>query len=207
VIVLTADQRDSTHDVDRVPEALALIERVIAGRAGVVLPFDRTVGDEVQGLLDGTSAGASLAVDLALELARGATWSVGLGVGAVTEPLPAASREASGPAFAHARRAVDRAKRRGAAAPGAGGIVVMADDAAGARDVEALLRIAAAVGARRTEPGWEAVDAVARTGSQKAAADALNVTVQAVSQRLRAALATEESSVRPIAARLLAALD
>lgn len=207
MIVITADQRDSTHDDDRVPEALALAERVSAGRPGIVLPFDRTVGDEVQGLLDGTADGATLAVDLALELARGGGWSVGLGVGAVNEPLPAASREASGTAFVHARRAVDRAKRRGAAGPGAGGIAVVADDETAAGEVEALLRMTAALAARRTDPGWEAVDAVARTGSQKAAAAALGVTVQAVSQRLRAALANEEAAVRPVAARLLAALD
>ncbi|QAY71091.1 hypothetical protein [Xylanimonas protaetiae] len=206
MIVLTADQRDSTHTTDRVPEALGLVARLSAGRDGVVLPFDRTVGDELQGLLDGTPEGAALAVDLALALARGGGWSVGIGVGPVVEPLPAVSRAASGRAFVHARRAVERAKRRGAAGPGAGGIAVGADDAAAAAEVEALLRMTAALAARRTDPGWEAVDAVARTGSQKAAAAALGVTVQAVSQRLRAALAGEEAAVRPVAARLLATI-
>ncbi|WP_425953571.1 SatD family protein [Xylanimonas sp. McL0601] len=206
MIVITADQRDSTHTTDRVPDALELVSRVCAGRDGVVLPFDRTVGDELQGLLDSTPDGAALAVDLALALARDGSWSVGIGVGSISEPLPAASREASGRAFVHARRAVDRAKRRGAAGPGAGGISVVADDAAAAGAVEALLRMIAALAARRTDRGWEAVDAVARTGSQKAAATALGVTVQAVSQRLRAALAGEEAAVRPVAARLLATI-
>ena len=63
MIVITADQRNSTHDRDRVPEALALVERMTAGRPGLVLPFDRTVGDELQGVLDGTIDGATLAVD------------------------------------------------------------------------------------------------------------------------------------------------
>jgi hypothetical protein len=205
VIVLTADQRGSTLHGDRVPEVLDLLVARTAGRAGLVLPFDRTVGDEVQGVLDTGPDGATLALDTALALLREGRWTVGLGVGAVDEPLPAASRAASGPAFVHARHAVERAKGRGSAAP----VAVEADDAGGAAEVEALLRLLGAVAARRTPAGWEAIDTLTGAGadaSQKDVAHALGVTEQAVSQRLRAALWAEEAAARPVVARLLAAL-
>ncbi|GAB2470236.1 SatD family protein [Xylanimonas ulmi] len=202
MIVLTADQRGSTNDVDRVPRALEVLTGLCEGRHGLALAFDRTVGDEVQGLLTAAPDGAALAVDLVLALDRERGWSVGLGVGDVARPLPASSREAAGPAYAHARRAVERAKRQ----PGAGGIAVEADDAARAAEVQALLRLVAAVAARRTDAGWEAVDALNRTGSQRRAATTLGVTAQAVSQRLLAASWAEEAATRPVVARLLAAL-
>jgi hypothetical protein len=207
MIVLTADQRGSTRGPDRVPHALELLAAVARGREGMVLPFDRTVGDELQGLLTGTLDGASLAVDAALALLRDGGWSVGLGVGAVVEPLPTTSRAAAGPAFVHARRAVERAKSRGSGGPGAAAIAVESDDAAAAAEVEALLRLLGAVAERRSDAGWEAVDAVERAGTQKAPAAQLGVSVQAVSQRLRAGLRAEEAAVRPVVARLLAQLD
>jgi hypothetical protein len=205
MIVLTADQRGSTRHGDRVPEGLALLAACTAGRAGLVLPFDRTVGDEVQGLLDGGPDGAALALDATLALLRDGRWTVGLGAGAVDEPLPAASRAASGGAFVHARHAVERAKGRGSAAP----VAVEADDPAAAAEVEALLRLLGAVAARRSPAGWEAVDTLAAAGgagSQKDVARALGITEQAVSQRLRAALWAEEAAVRPVVVRLLVAL-
>ncbi|MGW6229337.1 hypothetical protein ACWFQT_19715, partial [Cellulosimicrobium cellulans] len=52
MFVLTVDQRGSTGHRDRVPEVLARLEGLLADRPGLVVPFDRTVGDEVQGVLD-----------------------------------------------------------------------------------------------------------------------------------------------------------
>ena len=91
--VLTVDQRGSTGRPDRVPEVLARLDEMLAGR-GVVVPFARTVGDEVQGVLDDPEA----VVEVVLDLLRDGGWSLGLGVGPVVEPLPAVSREAAGPA-------------------------------------------------------------------------------------------------------------
>ncbi|WP_455605090.1 hypothetical protein [Cellulosimicrobium funkei] len=113
--VLTVDQRGSTGRPDRVPEVLARLDEMLAGRGGVVVPFARTVGDEVQGVLDDPEA----VVEVVLDLLRDGGWSVGLGVGPVDEPLPAVSREASGTAFVRAREAVEQAKSRAATAPGA----------------------------------------------------------------------------------------
>ncbi|CAM3676113.1 hypothetical protein [Isoptericola cucumis] len=209
MIVITADQRGSTRRGDLVPAALELLDVRARGRAGLVLPFERTVGDEVQGVLAATDDGAGLAVDVVLDLVRDGGWSVGVGLGDVDRPLPAASRAASGPAFVRARAAVERAKVRGP------GVPVAVDGAADepyatvAGDAQALLRLLGAVVARRSSSGWEAVDTLAEhAGSrapQRATALALGVSEQAVSQRLRAALWAEESAARPLAARLLRA--
>jgi hypothetical protein len=199
MFVLTVDQRASTGHPDRVPEVLRHLRALLRGRRGVVVPFDRTVGDELQGVLDDPTT----VVDVALDLLRDGGWSVGIGVGAVDEPLPTVSREASGQAFVRAREAVEQAKSRAATAP----VAVRGDPPARAGEVEALLRLLAAVVDRRTTPGWEAVDALARVGgTQKDVARALGVSEQAVSQRLRTALWAEEAAVRPVVARLLGEL-
>ncbi|WP_415298720.1 hypothetical protein [Cellulosimicrobium sp. SJTW-1] len=197
--VLTVDQRGSTGRPDRVPQVLARLDEMLAGRGGVVVPFARTVGDEVQGVLDDPE----VVVEVVLDLLRDGGWSVGLGVGPVDEPLPAVSREASGTAFVRAREAVEQAKSRAATAP----VAVRGEPATRAAEVEALLRLLAAVVDRRTAPGWEAVDALARVGgTQKDVARALGVSEQAVSQRLRTALWPEEAAARPVVARLLGEL-
>ncbi|MGW8568432.1 SatD family protein [Isoptericola sp. NPDC055881] len=209
MIVVTADQRGSTGAPDRVPEALALVASRAGRGTGVVLPFDRTVGDEIQGVLAADDDGAALAVDIVLDLVRDGGWSVGVGLGAVDRPLPAASRAASGPAFVRARAAVERAKRRGR---GSVPLAVVGEDeeprATIAADAQALLHLLGAVVARRSAAGWEAVDTlVAQRGPapQRASAQVLGVSEQAVSQRLRAALWAEEAAARPLAARLLRA--
>lgn len=213
MLVLTVDQRDSTRRGDLVPVVLERLE-ALAGRrgersSGLVLPFERTVGDEVQAVLSSDDRGSRLAVEVVLALLRDGGWSVGVGAGPVDEPLPDVSRAGSGPAFVRARAAVERAKGRGSAVPVA---VVGPDEEPGATiaaDAEAVLRLLGAVAARRTEAGWEAIDTLAgqagRGAPQRATARALGVSEQAVSQRLRAALWAEEEAVRPLAARLLAA--
>jgi hypothetical protein len=198
VFVVTVDQRGSRARGDRVEDLLGLIAGHVAttqAERGVVLPFERTAGDEVQGLLDG----ADLAVDLALFLHRLGGWSVGLGAGEVDRPLGPSSRASSGEAFVFARDAVERARSR--SVPVA--LAVTGPDPTTARESEAVLQLLAAVVARRTDAGWEAVDAVAGR-TQREAAASLGITPQAVSQRLKAALWEEEAGVRPVAARLLA---
>jgi hypothetical protein len=106
--VMTIDQRGSTTDVDRVPELLAELSALSgAGR------FERSVGDEVQGVLEHPAD----VVEIALHALRGGRWYVGIGVGAVDRPLPKSPREGSGPAFVAARLAVDRAKASAAHVP------------------------------------------------------------------------------------------
>ena len=186
------------------------LEELAMGRAGMAVPFSRTVGDEVQAVLDGSGAGARLAVDLTLALLRDQGWSVGIGVGPVELPLPEVSRKGRGSAFYRARDAVERAKTRArgtSVAVEGSGSPIGADRA---KEIESLLRLLGAVRVRRTPQGWEAVDMLSgladKPGRQKIAAQALEISEQAVSQRVRAALWQEEEGVRPIVVRLLAEL-
>ncbi|MEO7979646.1 MAG: hypothetical protein ABI807_01905 [Sporichthyaceae bacterium] len=159
----------------------------------MVRPFERTAGDEVQGVLDRADAVA----DLALLLARDRLWSVGIGVGDVDHPLPDSTRAGSGPAFNRARTAVTAAKNRGT------GLAVVGPDDTLARRAQTALDLVAALLQRRTERGAAAV-ALAREGlNQIEVASRLGVSKQAVSQRLQAADWHLEAPGRELAAHLL----
>ncbi|WP_034647876.1 hypothetical protein [Cellulomonas sp. HZM] len=201
MFVLTIDQKGSRRGRDRVDELVdGTLRPWRAGtRAdGLVLGFERTVGDEVQAVLDD----AGLAVRVALDVLREGGWSVGIGAGPVDHPLPTSTRAGSGPAFVLARAAVEAAKVRTRSVPVA---VRGADDGAG-RDAEAVLVLVAATVERRSAAGEQAVAAVAGAGPdarQEDAAARLGISQQAVSQRLRTALWAEEQAARSAAVRLL----
>lgn len=195
MFALTIDQRSSRVQPDRVPELLEALADV-----QTILPFERTTGDEVQGLLS-----LPVAVIDALERTlRSGDWSIGLGVGAVERPLPASVREARGPALLAARAAVERAKK----VP----TVRLAVDAATgdevrAHEIEALMRLVGSVLQRRTPAQWRVVDAVRDHQDRAAAAEQLDITVQAISKSL---LISNEDVVRdvyPLLARLLGEAD
>ncbi|MEE2033008.1 hypothetical protein [Rhodococcus chondri] len=190
--VLTVDQRGSRRDVDRVADLLADLRDPRLTR-----PFERTAGDEVQAVTDDADA----VVDLSLELLRRARWSIGIGIGRVEMPLPDQTRAGRGPAFEHARRAVDRAKNA------IGRIAVEGADTPTATDADAALTLLATVVLRRSAHGHEAV-ALSRTGlSQAEVAEELGISKQAVSQRLQAAGWQAELVGRDLARRLLERAD
>ena len=83
--------------------------------------------------------------------------------------------------------------------------VQISGDRAGS--AQAALDLLASVVQRRSEPGWEAVDLISRGITQTEVAEALGITKQAVSQRLRAATWAPEVAGRDLAARMLAAAD
>lgn len=199
MFVITADQVDSRNDRDRAGDLVARLTGLFPD--AFVLPPDQTSGDEVQLLL--TDAVAAL--DAVLAIHRANHWSIGLGVGAVRTPLPAATRQASGAAFIAARDAVTRAKRRDARFA----LTTDAASAAGldATDVEALVAMLLLVRRRRTAEGWEVVDLLAEGSSQAQAASRLGISTAAVSQRVKSALWRVEESARPALAKLLEALD
>ncbi|PFG33102.1 SatD family protein [Sanguibacter antarcticus] len=201
MFVLTIDQQKSTTRGDLVPQLLERLALRTAQLPGVVLPFERTVGDEVQGVLDDPMS----VLDLVLDVVRLGGWRTGLGLGGVHVPLPDHSREASGPAFVNARAAVERAKSRTTAVP----VAVDGPDADRAADVEALLRLVGAIVERRTDLGWQVVDRLRLDPevTQKEIARTLGISEQAVSQRVRSALWAEEQAAWPLAARLLGEAD
>jgi hypothetical protein len=111
MFVITADQVNSRERPDAVKETITALADVLAD--GLTLPPDRSAGDEVQLLTDD----GSTALDAILRLTRTKTWSVGLGVGAVRQPLGASIRESTGPAFIvdtiRARARPGRCRREG----------------------------------------------------------------------------------------------
>ena len=187
--VLTVDQRASRRGPDRVA---AMLER-LNGAVPVVLAFERTAGDEFQGVL----ADPVVVVDTVMELLRLGGWSIGIGAGPVETPLPRSTRAAAGPAFLSARRAVDAAKQRPAR------LAVRGAVAADAADAQAVLTALAVVVERRSDQAWEAIELIGSDKTQAQAAAELGISRQAVGQRLAAGLWELERELRPTAARLL----
>lgn len=187
-VVLTADQRDSRTHPDAVPDVLRLLAPV-----GTVGPFERTAGDEVQGLL---AAADQLAPAVEI-LLRDGRWSIGIGIGPVDEPAPASPREGRGPAFVAAREAVEAAK----AAPARIRVIGPSPDA---RHLESALWLWAALLGRRTPKGWEVVDLVDQGLSYEATGERLGITQSAVSQRAAAAGLAEGRRARELVSALTA---
>lgn len=187
--VLTVDQRGSRRGSDRVPGALTLLSGV-----PTVLRFERTAGDEFQGVLDDPAA----VVDVVRRLVRDGGWSIGIGAGPVQTPLPHSTRAGAGQAFIAARGAVEAAKRRPVRVAVRGAVGEPAADA------QAVLTALAALVERRSDQAWEAIALVQAGRTQAQAASELGVTRQAVSQRLSAGLWEVERDLGPTAARLLA---
>jgi hypothetical protein len=196
VAVLTIDQRGSTHHAatDRVPDTLVALADV-----EMLRPFERTAGDEFQGVLDQPGALAKVVE----RLLREQSWSIGIGIGEVEEPLPESTRAGRGPAYLHAREAVTGAK----SAPWR--LRVAGDDPADGRSVRALettLWLWAAVLGRRTSRGWEVADLVDAGASYDQAAKRLGVTQSAISQRAQAAGIVEGRRARELVTELVGGL-
>lgn len=194
MFVVTADQRRSRSDRDRVEDVLKELSNTFT--AGQVRSFERTAGDEVQGILDNPQT----VVDLGLFLSGTEQWSVGIGVGPVREPLPKSARAGAGPAFEHARTAVTAAKH-------APGHIAVRGEGPLCQDVDALLQLLAVLALRRSPAVTEAGLLLQQGLSQRQAAEQLGITQQAVSGRLRTGLWSESERVKASAVRLLGEAD
>src|ERR1700712_4735415 len=190
VAVLTIDQRRSTHASDRVPEALAALAPI-----GMLRGFERTAGDEFQGVLDDPEALATVVE----RLLRSGGWSIGIGVGEDEEPLPESTRAGRGAAYVHARDAVTAAK----SAPWRLRVV---GDSPGTRALETTLWLWAAVLDRRTPRGWEVADLVDGGATYDQVAKELGVTQSAISQRAQAAGIVEGRRARELVTELVGGL-
>ena len=188
--VLTVDQIQSRAQQDLVEVTLAGLREV-----DTLLPFTRTVGDEFQGLV----ANPASVVDVTLSLMRTVAWHIGIGIGAVQQPLPSDARQARGPAFLAARSAVEAAKKQSTHLS-----VRSVPDRVEAHDAEIPFRLLIALQLRRSPQGWEAAELMDRGLTQAAAASTLAITRQALSQRLQAAHWSLDREARLVLARLLA---
>lgn len=187
MFVLTVDQRRSRRASDAVPRLLDDLN----ARKKLVRPFERTAGDEVQGLLDSPAE----VTDIVLTLLRGSAWWVGIGVGGIELPLPASAREGRGDAYVAARAAVEAAKGLPACVAVRGG--------PHAEYAHSAFGLLAALLHRRTRSGWEVADRVSRGAKQVDVARDLGISPQAVSSRLRVAAWPEERDGRELVTWLL----
>jgi hypothetical protein len=192
MFVMTVDQRRSRRDIDRVPD---LLDRYRDFE--LIRPFERTAGDEVQAVCEN----AATVVAIALDLVATPHWSVGIGVGSVELPLPDTTRAGRGQAFEAARDAVTRAKNAPAA------LAVTGPEPEAAEDAETASTLVALLVARRSDQGREAVALMAEGMSQTDAAERLDISKQAMSQRLSVAGWHVENAGRTLAARLLNAAN
>lgn len=206
MFVMTMDQRASSGGPDRVA---ALVEGLnVPSPHGILRPFQRTAGDEVQGVVEH----ADTVVGIALSAARSGHWSVGIGVGPVRQPLPAETRAGAGPAFEYARDAVERAKHSSGRVAVTGPDVA-ADQTAGERvddlleAVEASLQLIAELEFRRSAEGQEAGRWMDAGHTQREAAETLGVSQQAVSSRLRSGLWGESRRLASVVSAMLERID
>lgn len=174
-IVLTADQQDSRSTPDAVPEGLALLRAAPAG--GVLLDFERTAGDEIQGVL---ADGAALTSCLTA-LLRDGRWTIGVGIGTVETPLPESTRAGRGDAFIHARTAVVRAQQL------PGKVSVVGADEYRAEQAETVAILLAGILIRRSTRGWEVAEHLDAGLSHEETGARLRISQSAVSQRASAA--------------------
>lgn len=203
--VVTADQRNSRRSADRVPEALEALQSAVGDRFR--LTFERTAGDEVQGLTGDPGA----VVDAVLTLTRLPDWHLGIGLGPVELPLPGSTREARGPAYLAARAAVEQARSAPAhlrllgpetTAAGTVGAGFYGEDVV--QQAESALVLLRALVSRRTPEGWEIMDVLNETGSGAAAAARLGISPSAVSQRSTRSARRESELGAELCRRLLA---
>lgn len=190
MFVMTIDQQDSRHSSDDVPLLLTQLSAV-----ETVLRFERTIGDEIQGVLDT----APDVIEAAFTALRMGNWHIGIGIGNISLPLPGTTREAGGGAFIAARAAVERAKKSGDRVP------LAIEGSQNAADAEAVLVLIGALIAGRTESEWRVLDLMSPgvRGGQTAAAATLGISPQAVSKAVRRSGWQEEWAARPAATFLL----
>ncbi|BAS08234.1 hypothetical protein AHiyo4_16560 [Arthrobacter sp. Hiyo4] len=207
--VLTIDQRGSTADVDRVPDLIAAL------RALTPAPFERSVGDELQGVVEH----AEDVVEIALYALRSGHWYVGIGIGPYSSPraeVPGRFRE----------RLCGSAKSRGTRQrlgwsraivggvrqywPWTGDASPRQGRAMASANAQAVLRLIGRVVQQRTPAQWRVVDRLralqggeGKHGSQKHVAQELGITEQSVSRAVLRSGWLEEWAARPAAAMLL----
>ena len=196
VAVLTVDQRGSRASTDAVPALLEVLADTALPSAPL-LSFQRTVGDEVQGVVDDPAT----LVEVVGRALRLEAWNIGIGIGDIEGPLPSETRAGRGPAYVHAREAVTRAKSAAHHL-----VVVGAAGDAGAEHLETVLGRWAGLLERRTARGWEVHDLLAEGLSYSAVGQRLGISQSAVSQRAQAAGIVDEQRARALAEHLGATL-
>lgn len=200
MFVLTFIARSARADLTDLENRLEQLAPAVA--------FTRTYPDELQGAFDQ----AEDALAAALLGARFARFWVGIGAGELVRPRFAAALgaistpECSGSALSLSRSAVEQAQT---GAPPRGICVHAASQGVRADQVTGLLRLLYRVASARTEAEWRVLDLLVPgvRGQQKAVAQALGITSQAVSKTLVRSYWHEELASHELIAELLEGLE
>ena len=196
MFAITADQVGSRAAADLADAQLTAISELAGDR--LVLPADRTAGDEIQAATE--DAGTALAI--VLHLTRDGNWSVGLGIGEVRLPLPETTRAVTGSAFILARDAVGAAKK----SPTRFSLAIDDGRLPDATLLQPLIDLLLQLRARRTPEGWQVADQLVGGTTQAELASRLGITPQAVSLRVQnAQLHTETAAIAALTELLAAA--
>ncbi|MGH1978576.1 recombinase RecJ [Rothia sp. L_38] len=200
MFVLTFITRSARADLTDLESRLEQLAPTVA--------FTRTYPDELQGAFEQ----AEDALAAALLGARFGGFWVGIGAGELVRPRFAAALgaistpECSGAALSLSRSAVEQAQT---GAPPRGICVHAAGQGVRANQVTGLLRLLYRVASARTEAEWRVLDLLVPgvRGQQKAVAQALGITSQAVSKTLVRSYWHEELASRALVAELLEGLE
>ncbi|SDB83170.1 hypothetical protein GA0111570_104101 [Raineyella antarctica] len=198
--VVTADQRRSRRGADAVPAALDALAAL--PQQDVLLGFERTAGDEIQGLL---SSAHAVVATLQVLLRQG-QWRIGIGVGPVERPLPDSTRAARGGAYLAAREAIEAARGNpvGLAVRDSREDLPAEDPGRAGWQAETALLLWGYLLSRRSPEGWEVCDLLDRGLTNRAAAAGLGISPSAASQRAARAAYSEGRRGAALAAELLA---
>jgi hypothetical protein len=190
-IALILDQRGSREDVDRVAAWADTLNERYGDR--LRLPFVRSAGDELQGVLGDATALPEIVVDAVED----GGWWVGVGAGPI-ERLGETARDSQGPAFWHARRAVDQAKKRSHPQP----VAVAGEPESEAEALGDALMTLAFLALRRSPEQRDSLRLFRQGMKNKDIAAQLGVSPPAISQRLKGAGADEEAGLRRLVATI-----
>lgn len=156
-------------------------------------------------LLLGVPRDADAAVDSIMRIARLNFCNIGLGIGSLYEPVPTEADLIDGRALRRAQGALEAAEHRGERVP----ICVSSGSDELDGEFEGLLRMLGQSIRTRTESEWSVVDLLTPgvRGQQKAVAQTLGITPQAVSAAIVRSGYNDELGARSGIARLLELAD
>lgn len=203
MFTLTLMQRDV--EADLVPRLLQELAHL-----PTLHPFRRSFGAEVVGTVEGPDAAVSAAL-IAVRCGAGTRaprrFAVGIGVGRVS---PEADGRLGGPGPSRSRLAAEECAKAPVpvgvqAGPAGVGFEGMPTAPESAVSAQGVLRLLGELVAARTEAEWAVLDLLVPgvRGQQRAVAEALGVSVQAVSQAITRSKWAQEWQGRPAAALLL----
>ncbi|WP_345472101.1 hypothetical protein QMQ05_00445 [Glutamicibacter ectropisis] len=156
-------------------------------------------------LLLGVPKDPEAAVDALMRVARLNFCNIGLGIGSLYEPVPTEADLVEGKAARRALGALEAASHRGERVP----ICVSSGTDETDAELEGLLRMLGQWIRTRTEAEWSVVDLLTPgvRGQQKAVAEILGITPQAVSAAIVRSGYNDELGARAAIARLLEFTD